>query len=87
MGARPARVVVHERGRQQALQDLGIKTAAGLGLRAPRDPLIDVTKKLQKAFAIKQPKFDFSALVKRLLNNPLKQPQAHIAGKWPGLKL
>jgi hypothetical protein len=79
---------VHDRGQQQALRDLGLdKTAAGLGLRTPRDPLIDVTKKLKKALTIKTPKFDFSALVKRLLNNPLKQPQAHIAGKWPGLKL
>ena len=78
---------MHARGQQQALQDLGIKTAAsGLSIRALKDPYADLHRKLLTAFKMKTPKFDFSALIKRLLNNPLKQPQAHIAGKWPGLR-
>ena len=77
---------MYERGQQHALQSLGIKTASGLGMRAARDPFMDLTRKLRTAFVIKTPKFDFSALIKRMLNNPFKQPQAHIAGKWPGLR-
>ena len=79
---------MHERGQQQALQELGIvKTAgSGLSIRALKDPYVDLHRKLLTAFKMKTPKFDFSALIKRMLNNPFKQPQAHIAGKWPGLR-
>ncbi len=79
---------MHEHGQQQALQDLGIiKTAvSGLNVRALKDPYTDLHRKLLTAFNVKTPKFDFSALIKRMLNNPFKQPQAHITGKWPGLR-
>lgn len=79
---------MREWGRIHALEVLGLKTAAAraLTVRPPRDPYADVQKKLTTAFKVKTPKFDFAALTKRLLNNPLKQPQLHISGKWPGLK-
>lgn len=56
-------------------------------MRTPRDPFNDYHKKIDRAFRIKTPKFDMSAMMKRLLNNPFKQPQAQMAGLGPGLKV
>jgi len=79
---------MREWGCIHALEVLGLKTAAAqpLAVRPPRDPYAEVQKKLRTAFKLKEPKFDFAALTKRLLNNPLKQPRLHLSGKWPGLK-
>ena len=81
--------MVYQSGHQKALESLGLENQAGSGLylRPLRDPFAEIAKKLQRAFRIKTPKFDVSAMLKRLLNNPLKQPRTQLSGKWKGLRL
>lgn len=77
-------------GRSSALSELGlVKTAtpAPVAVRQRKDPFTELHRKIQKAFKLKMPKFDLTAHMKRLMNNPLKQPRLHLSGKGPAVKM
>lgn len=76
-------------GCDTALDALGIKEAAQrtILVRQRSDPFQDFHKKIDRAFRIKTPKFDISAHLKRLMNNPFKQPTLAIAGKLKPLRM
>lgn len=79
----------YEAGRQQALAELGlVKEAkvAPLLLRQRKSPFAEIQRRITRAFKIKMPKFDMTALLARLLRNPFRQPQLHLSGKTPPLK-
>ena len=75
-------------GVTNALTSLGIKLATEVHINTtPKDPLADVQRKLTQAFKIQPPKFDVSAQLSRMLGNPFKQPQMHLSGGGPALRL
>lgn len=76
-------------GRDEALAELGLIKTARPSLRVRRrpDPFISIQKKLKKVFKLKIPKFDMTALMKRLFRNPFRIPQKQISGKSPPIKL
>ena len=76
-------------GQCAALHSLGIKEAAQrtILVRQRSDPFQDFHKKIDRAFRIKTPKFDISAHLKRLMNNPFKQPTLMLAGKLKPLRI
>lgn len=79
----------YEAGQRYALDTLGIKLADAepLLVRQRKDPFTEIHRKINKAFNIKMPKFDMGALLKRQVNNPLRQPRLHLSGKTPPLKM
>lgn len=76
-------------GQDAALEELGIKEAGlrTILVRQRKDPFTEIYRRITKAFKIKMPKFDISAQLKRLLNNPFKQPSAMLAGKIRPLRM
>lgn len=77
-------------GRQAALTDLGLaKTASPkpILVRQRKDPFVEIHRKLNRAFKLKMPKFDMTALLKRMFNNPFNQPQKQLSGKAPPIKM
>ena len=79
----------YEHGQRRAWTELGLQkeATAKLLMRARPSPFNDFHKKIERAFRLKTPKFDMSALMKRLLNNPFKQPRAQLGGKFPVLRV
>lgn len=79
----------YEAGQQHALETLGIKVADAnpLLVRQRKDPFTEIHRKVNRALNIKMPKFDMGALLKRQINNPLRQPRLHLSGKTPALKM
>ena len=79
----------YEWGRQAALHELGIKEASltTVLVRQRKDPFTEIHRRIAKAFRIKTPKFDMSAQLKRLLNNPFKQPTLMLSGKMRPLRI
>jgi len=75
-------------GCDTALDALGIKEAKQrtVLMRQRSDPFQDFHKKIDRAFKIKTPKFDVSAQLKRLMNNPFKQPTLVLAGQLKPLR-
>jgi len=76
-------------GQHHALHTLGLTKEAkgGLLMRARKSPYEELSRRFATLTKLKVPKFDISALLKRLLNNPLKQPRLHLSGKGPALKV
>lgn len=81
--------MLYKKGQQHALRVLGLKQAnvTPILVRQRVDPLTQIHRKLSRVFKLKMPKFDISALLKRQLANPFKQPRRHLSGKIPPLKL
>ena len=79
----------YEAGCRHALETLGLKLAAAqpLLVRQRADPFTEIHRKVNQTFKVKMPKFDMGALLKRQVNNPLKQPRLHLSGKTPALKM
>ena len=80
---------LYERGSCAALDELGIKEASlrTVLVRQRKDPLFEIHRRIARLFKIKTPKFDISAQLKRLLNNPFKQPTVMLSGKLQPLKV
>lgn len=76
-------------GRDAAFEELGIKEASlrTVLVRQRKDPLQEIHRRLAQVFKIRMPKFDLSAHLKRMLNNPFKQPTAMLGGKLQPLKV
>ncbi|MGD9209128.1 MAG: hypothetical protein PVI90_00055 [Desulfobacteraceae bacterium] len=79
----------YEKGQQYAFKTLGLKYAAvaPILVKQRKDPLSEIHHRLARVFKLKTPKFDMSALLKRALRNPFKQPRLHLSGKLPPLKM
>lgn len=79
----------YEWGRTAALNELGIKEASltTILVRQRKDPYTEIYRRLNRAFRIKMPKFDMNAQLKRMLQNPFKQPTAMLAGKMRPLRI
>jgi len=76
--------------REALIKRLSQKTAARIApilVRQRKDPFQEIHRRLNQAFKLKEPKFDISALLKRQLNNPFKQPQLQLGGKTPPLRI
>jgi len=73
----------YDLGSRAALIKLGI---AGVPVRARPDPMTEIQHKLNKVFTLKMPKFDIAALLKRLTQDPFKQPNAAVGGKFTALR-
>jgi hypothetical protein len=75
-------------GQHAALAELGLKEASPtmIGMRQRSDPFGEFHRRVDKAFQIKTPKFDVSAQLARLMNNPFKQPTAALAGQLKPLR-
>ena len=79
----------YDYGCSVALNELGIKEA-GLSkvlVRQRKDPFQEIYRRLRLAFKVKTPKFDLTAHLKRLMNNPFKQPTAMLSGKLRPLRM
>lgn len=79
----------YDQGRCCAFDELGIKEA-GLRtvlVRQRKDPFQEIYRRLRLAFKVKTPKFDLTAHLKRLMNNPFKQPTAMLSGKLRPLRM
>lgn len=79
----------YDNGRDHALYELGLIKEAKPSLRVRRrpDPFVHIQKKLKRVFKLKIPKFDMTALMKRLFRNPFRIPQKQISGKTPPIKI
>lgn len=79
----------YDYGHHRALHDLGVKTAGMTMVSISRklSPASEFHKKLQTAFRIKTPKFDVSAMMKRLLNNPFGPVTKLLSGELKPLKV
>lgn len=80
----------YDMGRQAALSDLGlVKTATPqpIPVRQRKDPFQEIHRRLKQTFKVKVPKFDVSAHLKRLFNNPFKQPRLQMSGKSPPVRM
>lgn len=76
-------------GEVAALDALGIKEAAmrTILVRQRKDPFQEFYRRVNRAFRIKTPKFDMTALLKRLMNNPFGRVTAMLAGKMRPLRM
>jgi hypothetical protein len=76
-------------GSDAAFDELGIKEASlrTVLVRQRKDPLQEIYRRLAQVFKVKTPKFDLAAHLKRLLNNPFKQPSLMMAGKLKPLRI
>jgi hypothetical protein len=76
-------------GRDTAFNELGIKEASlrTVLVRQRKDPLQEIYRRLARVFKVKTPKFDLSAHLKRLMNNPFKQPTLMLSGKLKALRM
>jgi hypothetical protein len=76
-------------GRETALRELGIKEASltTVSVRQRKDPFSEIHRRLNQAFRIKTPKFDMNAQLKRMMNNPFKQPTLMQSGKIRPLRI
>lgn len=76
-------------GQAAALNELGLTKlgVAKIPVKQRKDPYAEIHRRIRKAFRLKMPKFDMSKLMKRLLTNPLRQPQKQLSGKTPPLKV
>ena len=72
----------YTQGQQDALEKLG-----GLTMRESQSPFREIHRQLDQAFKINAPEMDVSKLLARLFKNPFSQPQKHISGQWPGLRV
>ena len=75
-------------GQHAALDALGIKEASmrTVLVRQRKDPFSEIYRRLTQAFKVKMPKFDVTAQLNRLLQNPFKQPTAQLSGKFRSLR-
>jgi len=76
-------------GRQAALNALGLQKTAltQVGISQRKDPFNEIHKRTTEAFKIRMPKFDVTAQLNRLMQNPFKQPTAQLSGKMKPLKV
>jgi hypothetical protein len=76
-------------GQHAALDALSIKEASmrTVLVRSRKDPFAEIYRRLAQTFKVKTPKFDLSAHLKRLMNNPFKQPTTTLGGKLQPLKM
>lgn len=75
-------------GRDTALHELGIKVAtSNVLVRQRKDPFSEIHRRIAQTFKIKTPKFDLAAHLKRMMNNPFKQPTAMLSGKLRPLRI
>jgi hypothetical protein len=76
-------------GCDTAFEELGVKEASlrTVLVRQRKDPLSEIHRRIAQLFKVKTPKFDVTAQLARLLNNPFKQPTAMLSGKLQPLKV
>ena len=76
-------------GEAAALDALGIKEASmrTVLMRTRKDPFQEIHKRLQRAFNIKTPKFDMTALLKRMMNNPFGRVTKMLGGNLQPLRV
>jgi hypothetical protein len=79
----------YEWGRHVATCELGLEKTAltQVGVSHRKDPFSEIHRRLSQAFRIKTPKFDMNAQLKRMMNNPFKQPTLMQAGKMRPLRI
>jgi len=84
-------VPFYEQGQNAALEALGltnVKTARVIPLlmRQRKNPFLEITRRINRAFKLKMPKFDLTKLLARLFRNPFRIPGRQLGGKFPVLK-
>lgn len=76
-------------GHHAALNELGLEKTAltQVGVSHRKDPFSEIHRRTTQAFKVKMPKFDVSAQLNRLMQNPFKQPTLQLAGKLKPLRV
>lgn len=76
-------------GRHAALDELGLEKTAltQVGVSYRKDPFTEIHHRITQAFKVRMPKFDVSAQLNRLMQNPFKQPTMQLAGKFRPLRI